>query len=196
MKKHYFSLNAFYVLLLLSVTIFQGCIKDKIDLNKGGNSSISPQLAGALVYSSITMKDIMKNTNKNGQLITDSTGFITLVYKGNLFSLKAADVVTIPAQTPVTENATLSAANVVALNALPMGSTITFSDSSLVNFQTGGGTQVDILNCKTATLVLNLNYTIKDNAVIKITIPGATIGGVAFTQTIPVTYSGSPKYNY
>jgi hypothetical protein len=192
MKKHYFSLNAFYVLLLLSVTIFQGCIKDKIDLNKGGNSSISPQLAGALVYSSITMKDIMKNTNKNGQLITDSTGFITLVYKGNLFSLKAADVVTIPAQTPVTENATLSAANVVALNALPMGSTITFSDSSLVNFQTGGGTQVDILNCKTATLVLNLNYTIKDNAVIKITIPGATIGGVAFTQTIPVTYSGSP----
>jgi hypothetical protein len=192
MKKHYYSLSTFYVLLLFSVTIFQGCIKEKIDLNKGGNSSISPQLAGALIYSSITIKDIMNNTNKNGQLTTDSTGFITLVYKGNLFSLKAADVVTIPAQTPVTDNATLSAANVVALNALPMGSTITFSDSSLVNFQTGGGTQVDILNCKTATLVLNLNYTIKDNAVIKITIPGATLGGVAFTQTIPVTYAGSP----
>lgn len=192
MKKHYYSLNTFYVLLLLSVTIFQGCIKDKIDLNKSGNNSISPQLAGALVYSSITIKDIMNNTNKNGQLTTDSTGFITLVYKGNLFSLKAADVVTIPAQTPVTDNATLSAANVAALNALPMGNTITFSDSSLVNFQTGGGAQVDILNCKTATLVLNLNYTIKDNAVIKITIPGATLGGVAFTQTIPVTYAGSP----
>jgi hypothetical protein len=41
-------------------------------------------------------------------------------------------------------------------------------------------------------LALSLNYTIKDNAVIKITIPGATLGGVAFTQTIPVTYSGSP----
>jgi len=139
MKKHYYSLSTFYVLLLLSVTIFQSCIKDKIDLNKSGNNSISPQLAGALVYSTITMKDIMKNTNKNGQLTTDSTGFITLVYKGNLFSLKAADVVTIPAQTPVTDNMTLSAANVAALNALPPNQTITFSDSSLVNFQTGGG---------------------------------------------------------
>ena len=192
MKKHYTLLRTFYVLLLLSTTIFQGCVKDKIDLNKSGNNSISPQLAGALVYSSLTIKDILNKTNKNGQLTTDSTGFITLVYKGNLFSLKAADVVTIPAQTPVTANVSLSVAEVAALNTLPNGSSITVSDSSLVNFQTGGGAQVDILNCKTATLALNLNYNIKDNAVIKITIPGATLNGIAFTQTIPVTYAGSP----
>src|SRR6185437_2314937 len=180
MKKHNTLLRTFYVLLLLSTTIFQGCVKDKIDLNKSGNNSISPQLAGALVYSSLTIKDILNKTNKNGQLTTDSTGFITLVYKGNLFSLKAADVVTIPAQTPVTANVSLSVAEVAALNTLPNGSSITVSDSSLVNFQTGGGAQVDILNCKTATLALNLNYNIKDNAVIKITIPGATLNGIAF----------------
>ncbi|HXU25824.1 MAG TPA: hypothetical protein VN698_01225 [Bacteroidia bacterium] len=192
MKKHYSSLNTFSGLLLVTAIFFQACVKDKIDLNKSGNSSISPQYAGALIYSSLTIKDILNNTNKNGQLTTDSTGFITLVYKGNLFSLKAADVVTIPAQTPVTANVSLSATEAAALNALPNGSSITVSDSSLVNFQTGGGAQVDILNCKTATLALNLNYTIKDNAVIKVTIPGATLGGVAFTQTIPVTYTGSP----
>jgi hypothetical protein len=189
MKKY---LLVFYILLVSIVIAFQGCVKDKINLNQSGNNSISPQYAGALVYSSLTLKDIMNNTNKNGQLTTDSTGFVTLVYKGNLFSLKAADVVTIPTQTPVNGNTTLSAIEITALNALPPGGTITFSDSSLVSFQTGGSAQVDILNCKTATLALNLNYNIKDNAVIKVTIPGATLNGVVFTQTIQATYVNSP----
>jgi len=190
MKKQ---LPIFYISLILSVIAFQGCVKDKIDLTKSGNNSISPQYAGALVYSSLTIKDIMKNANKNQQLTADSTGFITLVYKGNLFSLKAADVVTIPAQTPVNGNTTLSAAEIAVLNALPSPTGImTVSDSSLINFQTGGSAQIDILNCKTATLALNLTYNIKDNAVIKVTIPGATLNGVVFTQTIPVTYVNSP----
>ena len=192
MKKHYLSLSTFHILLLFSVIFFQGCVKDRIDLNKSGNNSVSPQAAGALIYSSLTLKDIMKNTDKNGQLVTDSSGFVTLVYKGNLFSLKAADIVTIPAQTPVTANVSLSAVQATALNALPTGQTLTVSDSSLINFQTGGQAQIDILNCKTATLALNFNYTIKDNALIKVTIPGATLNGVVFTQTIQVTYTGSP----
>jgi hypothetical protein len=161
-------------------------------LNKSGNSSINPQYAGALVYSSLTLADIMKQTNKNGQLTTDSTGFVTLVYKGNLFSLKAADVVTIPVQPAASANISLTAAEVTALNTPPFVGNLTFSDSTLINFQAGSQTQVDILNCKTATLALSLNYSIKDDAVIKITIPGATLGGVVFTQSIPVTYSGSP----
>jgi hypothetical protein len=194
MKKLYSSLNAFSILLLLSLTIFQGCIKDKIDLNKSGNNSISPQFAGALVYSSLTIKDILAQTNKNGQLTTDSTGFITLVYKGNLFSLKAADVLTIPAQPPVTANTTLSATDAAALNLLPQTQTLTFSDSSLIIFQTTDATQkIDKLNCKTATLALNLNYTIKDDAKIIVTIPGAKNSlGAVFTQTIQVHYTGSP----
>lgn len=193
MKKRYPSLSIFYVLLLLNAAIFQGCIKDKIDLNKSGNNSISPQLAGALIYSSITIKDIMNNTNKNGQLTTDSTGFITLVYKGNLFSLKAADVLTIPTPQPaVSATTNLSVADVTAINLLGTGNSITISDSSLVNFQTGGQAQIDVLNCKTANLSFNLNYTIKQDANIKITIPGATLNGIAFTQTIPITYTGSP----
>ena len=192
--KKYHKKNFLYILLIMVAMVFQGCVKNHIDLNNSGNNSISPQYAGALIYSSLTLKDIMNQTNKNGQLTSDSTGFVTLVYKGNLFSLKAADVVTIPVQPATNANVSLTAAEVFALNTPPYGGNITFSDSTLINFQTSNGnqTQIDILNCKTATLALSLNYTIKDSALIKITIPGATLGGVAFTQTIPVTYSGSP----
>lgn len=191
-KKHFYKTTFFYVLLIIGSIIFQSCVKEKIDLNKSGNNSIGPQFAGALVYSTLNLGDIMKKANKNGQLTTDSTGFITLVYKGNLFSLKAADVVTIPVQPPTNDNYTLTATNVVAINAAPIGGTIPISDSSLINFQAGGSTQIDILNCKTATLAINLNYGIEHNAVIKISIPSATLSGIPFTQTIPVTYSGSP----
>ncbi len=190
--KKYYKQGFLFVLLVIGLTTFQGCVKNHIDLNKSGNNSISPQYAGALVYSSLTLADIMNKTNKNGQLTSDSTGFVTLVYKGNLFSLKAADVVTILVQPAANANVSLTAAEVLALNTPPYGGNITFSDSTFITFQAGGQTQIDILNCKTANLALSLNYSIKDNAIIKITIPGATLGGVAFTQTIPVTYSGSP----
>jgi len=191
-KKRFYKTIFFCVLLIIGITIFQACVKEKIDLTKSGSNSIGPQYAGALVYSRLNLGDIMKKTNKNGQLTTDSTGFITLVYKGNLFSLKAADVVTIPSQTPASVNYGLSAADVIAINAAPIGGAIPVKDSSLINFQAGGSTQIDILNCKTASLAINLVYGIKHNASIKITIPSATLGGIPFTQTIPVTYSGSP----
>jgi len=81
---------------------------------------------------------------------------------------------------------------VVALNLLTGSNTYTIKDSSLINFQPGGGTQINTLNCKTATLGINLNYGIEHNAVINISIPAATLGGVPFSQSIPVTYTGSP----
>lgn len=69
--------------------------------------------------------------------------------------------------------------------------TFTIKDSSLVNFQAGGATQINSLSCKTATLAINISYGIKHNASIVISIPAATLGGVPFSQTIPITYSGS-----
>ena len=197
MKNNFYRFSPLYIVfIIVSTLLFHACVKDKIDLNKSGNNSINPQYAAALIYSSLSLADIMAKTNKNGQLTTDSTGFITLVYKGNLFSLKAADLVTIPSQNPVSATYALSATDVVAVNAAPVGGTITVKDSSLINFQTGGAAQINILNCKTATLSLNLNYDIEQNALIKVSIPGATLGGVIFTQNIPVTvpvpYSGGP----
>ena len=134
------------------------------------------------------MADIMSKANKNGQ-VTDSAGLLILVYKGNLFSLPATSVVPnpMPAQTPVNISYSLSVVDAAAISALPPASTYTITDSSLINFQPGGTTQINTLNCKTATLGINLNYGIEHSASIKVTIPGATLGGVPFTQTIPVT---------
>ncbi len=191
MKKSYFKVIPSCICLLIVVMSFQACVKEKIDVTKSGNNSINPQYAGALVYSSLTLADIMKKTNNNGQIVADSTGFLTLVYKGNLFSLPAAQVATIPTQPPVSGNYSLSNADVIAINALPNGSPFTIKDSSLVNFQAGGSTQINTLSCKTATLNININYGIAHTATIIVSIPAATLGGVPFSKSIPITYSGS-----
>lgn len=120
MKQYYFKTAFFCTCILTVILSFQSCVKEKIDVTKSGNSSINPQYAGALVYSSLTLADIMKKTNNNGQIVADSTGFLTLVYKGNLFSLPAAQLATIPAQSPVSGNYALSNADVTAINILPL----------------------------------------------------------------------------
>lgn len=191
MKHYYSKITSLCICLLIVVVSFQSCVKEKIDVTKSGNNSINPQYAGALVYSSLTLADIMKKTSKNGQLVADSTGFLTLVYKGNLFSLPAAQVATIPVQSPVSGNYSLSNADATAINALPNGSTFTIKDSSLVNFQAGGTTQINTLSCKTATLNININYGIAHTATIVVSIPAATLGGVPFSKSIPIAYSGS-----
>lgn len=190
MKNQYSKLRYFSVLITLSLIIFQACVKEKIDITKTGNNSISPQYAGALVHSNLTMKDILRKTNQNGQLV-DSSGFLILVYKGNLFSLPASQLVNIPTQSPVSGSYSLSNADAAAINALPANSTFTVKDSSLVNFTAGGGTQINTLNCNTASLAISLSYGITHTSTITITIPAATLGGVPFIQTIPINYTGS-----
>jgi hypothetical protein len=195
-KNYFLRLSPFYVLFAISISLLQSCIKEKIDLTKTGNNSISPQYAAAMVYSSLTLADIMAQGNKNGQITTDSAGFITLVYKGNLLSLKATDIVSFPAQAPTSGSHALSPTEAAAISVAPVGTTIPISDSSLIDFQTGGAAQINTLNCKTATLGLNLSYGIEHSASIKVSIPAATLNGIPFTATIPVTvpvpYSGGP----
>jgi hypothetical protein len=193
MKKYFYKLSPLYMLLVVGLTTFQACVKEKINLNESGNNSISPQYAGPLVYSSLTMADIMSKANKNGQIVADSTGFLTLVYKGNLFSLPATSIVSnpMPAQNPVNMNYALTAADASAINALPAGNNYSILDSSLISFSPGGTTQINTLNCKTANLAININYGIANNALIKVTIPGATLSGVPFTQNILVNYGGT-----
>ncbi|MHB8259167.1 MAG: hypothetical protein ACYDCN_05960 [Bacteroidia bacterium] len=177
---------------LLIILTLSSCVKNKIDLTKAGGSSVSPQFAGALVYSSLTLNDILIKPKSNGSITTDPSGFITLVYKGNLFSLKASQVDSIPAQTASNASYSLSATDAAAINLLPSGGTYTVKDSSLINFTTSGGTAINTLNCKTANLAVNINYGIKHSAVINIIIPGATSPtGVVFAQSIPITYSGT-----
>ena len=186
MNKLYSKITPFYILIAVGLITFQACIKEKIDVTKSGNNSINPQYAGALVYSSLTLKNIMAKASTKGQITTDSTGFLTLVYKGQLVSIPTSSIVTIPTQPATNVSFTLTPAEVTAINATPTTSTISVSDSSFINFQAGGNTQVNTLSCKTATLSLNLSYGLEQDAVIKVTIPSATLNGVPFSQTIPI----------
>ena len=183
-----------YIYLCLTIMAFNSCVKKNIDLNDMSDQQWTPELAVPLVNSSFTIKDILIESDKNGNISIDpTTGFCTLIYRGNLISVRGSDLIPLTTQT-VSSNYSLSAGDVAGINALPTNSSYTVNYNSSVNYSTGNSTaKIDELTLKTGNLALTLNSTIKQNCVLHISIPSAKKNNVAFSQFIIIPAStGSP----
>jgi hypothetical protein len=168
---------------------FQSCIKDNFKFDKLAQTEYSPSIAIPLVYSSLTIQDLVTQGDHNGLIIVGSDKFCTLVYKGNLFSLEASDLLQLPDQQQPVYSASLSPAEIAALTA---AGTVTSSYTQTVNFTSGiNSPQIDSMNLKTGSLNINLNSDFRFSGQVKITIPTAKKGGVVFSKTLPINYSGS-----
>jgi hypothetical protein len=167
---------------------FQSCVKDNFDFKKLSQTDYHPNIAVPLVYSSLTIQDLLTKSNQN-LIIVGSDKFCTLVYKGNLFSLAAADIITIPDNQPPPFSASLSSGQISALG---IAGTVMVPYSQTVAFDAGvNGPKIDSIGFKAGTLGLSLNSDFKYSGQIKVIIPGAKKNGVVFTQVIPFTYTGS-----
>ncbi len=176
-------------LLFMAIIIFsiQSCIKDNFQLNKLAKTDYTPNLAAPLIYSSITIQDLLNNSGHNGIVSVGSDNFCTIIYKGNLFSLLASDLITIPNQTPPAYSASLTAAQIASF---PTSGTFTVAYSQTVNFNSGT-VKIDSLIFKSGMLNISLNSSLKFSGQIAINIPSAKKNGVPFSQTLPFTYSGT-----
>ncbi len=178
----------FGIILLSAIMIsaVQSCIKDNFDLNKLTKIDYSPNLAVPLIYSSLTISDLL---NKGGSQVVsvDANNFCSIIYRSNLFSLKASDVITLPNQTVPPFS--------TPLNTGPNPAGFTFTQSlppQIVAFNTGtNGPLIDSIKFKTGSLDITINSDINDNGSIVIQIPSAKKNGVAFSKTILLTYTGT-----
>ena len=76
--------------------VLNSCVKKKIDFDNLADQQLTPEIALPLVNSSFTIKDILSKSDNNGNVSIDpNTNFCTLVYKGELFSVKATDIITL-----------------------------------------------------------------------------------------------------
>lgn len=178
------------VLAAISVIIlFNACIKDNFDFNKLAKTEWNPNLAVPLVYSSLTVQDILTKNDKSGVIHVDSTNFCTLVYQGNLFSIGASDLVKMPDQDipPYTASLDLSQIPILVSNA-----TITIPYSQTINFTPGtNNPKIDSVVFKSGMLDLKLNSDFKYNGKVKIEIPTARKNGKIFSETLSLNYTGT-----
>lgn len=182
-----FSVCIFFVFLITS------CIKDNFEMDKLAKSEWNPNIAVPLVYTSLSVQDILTKNDKTGIIKVDSNKFCTLLYQGNLFSIIASDLVKIPDQTipPYSASLTLAEIPILVSNA-----TITVQSSQTINFTPGtNNPKIDSLIFKTGLLDLMLTSDFKFNAKVKIDIPGAKKNGKTFSAILNVTYNGTVPVN-
>src|ERR1035437_10877225 len=94
-KKSMLLIASFLFMAILIFTI-QSCIKDNFKLNKLAKTDWNPNIAVPLIYSSLTVQDILTKADHQGVVSVGNDNFCTIVYKGNLFSLKGSDLIQIP----------------------------------------------------------------------------------------------------
>jgi hypothetical protein len=181
--------------LVIAALAFNSCVKKKMDFDNMADQQWTPELAIPLVNSNFTIKDILLETDKNNQIEVDGTGFCTLVYKGNLFSVKGTDLIPLT-NNNVSTTYNLTAGDALGINALPTGSTYTMNFSNLVSYTTGNSSvQIDEMTLKTCDLNIAVNSTFKQSSVLTISIPNAKKAGVPFSQTIVIPASSGGNIN-
>ena len=171
------------------ISFFSACIKDNFDFNKLAKIEWNPNIAVPLVYSTLTVQDILTKNDKSGVIYVDSTNFCTLVYQGNLFSIIASELVKIPDQDipPFTASLDLSQIPILLSNA-----TITIPYSQTINFTPGtNNPKMDSIVFKSGMLDLKLNSDFRFNGKVKIEIPTARKNGKMFSETLTLNYTGN-----
>jgi hypothetical protein len=179
-----------YITILLLLVLASGmtsCYKDRFDVNRieqGG--TWSPDVAVPLIYSNMTLKDILDDYDHDNLFVEDGSGFLYLVYTKNILSQKAEDLLAIPNQN------LNSSFNFSVTGALPFGTDLTAAPNTInYSFTMPNNAVIDELDAKDGMFNFvvyssNLNH----NATINVSIPQATMGGVPFNQNIEY-FSGS-----
>ncbi len=186
-----------YILLctigIISICVFSACLKGNFKLKKIADSFWEPDVAIPLVNSSMTLKNILKLSSANNNFSIAADNFVTLVYRGNLFSLRADEVLKIPDQ-PISTSFTFPAAALPAFNALNLQDTFQINPPFTTTFDFNSGSAdsfIDSLTIKSCLFAVNLISTFQQQLIVTVNIPDAKKNGVPFSQTVEVPPAGS-----
>lgn len=178
--------------LIISAVFFlqTACVKDNFDFDKLEDSPIRPEVAVPLVYSSLSMSDILSQ-NTGNTIVTDSNHFCTLIYNGRLLSKKAEDFIYIPDQNSY-QTVALSLGQVTTLN--NFGS-LSFTINQVMDVAMPSGIEIDSSFIKSGILNLVINSDFLQGGSIQFTLPDIKRDGIALTQNIPFSYNNGNPFN-
>src|ERR1700679_2513191 len=84
------------IISILFAFAFSSCVKDMG--RPIASAQYTPLLAAPIINSTLGVNNLLVKDNKNGSIQADSTNFLSLIYRGRLFSLVANSIVKIPNQ--------------------------------------------------------------------------------------------------
>jgi hypothetical protein len=179
------------VMCLMFVNMFLvGCVKDNFDLEKLEQTTLSPEIAVPLVYSSLKLSDMLAG-NPNNTVVVDSNHFCTLIYNGKLFSKTAEDLYAIPDQNTYQTVALTQ----TQINTLSNIGTVTFSVSQLIDVSLPNNMRADSATFKGGSLNLVINSDFLQNGNITVSIPSITKNGMVLSQSAPFSYNNGNPFN-
>jgi len=191
-----------FIVVVLSSLLLTACLKDNFNFKKLAQTEWDPNVAIPLIYSSLTMNDILVKSKSDSVVQVDANNFITLVYKGQYLSLKASDVFIIPDQ-PFSESYNLDAGGVTALTSVPPGQTYSTSYTDTLNFDPNSPATpaqsrivIDSISFKSGNWAVSFASLINDNVQIRMSIPKAKQNGVSFAQTFSINSMGTTNGSY
>lgn len=185
----------FGILLLATGFFLQGCMKEELDLGRIEETTWDPHLAIPLINSSFTIKDLLLEADKRGQVVTDPTsGLCSLVYKGQLQSPSGAEFIILPDQNFQAEYVT-SASDANNINTLPLNGTYLTGTSTTLTFEPDTDVvYIDELTLSSGELVIDITSTINQNVLLTVTVPAAQKNGQVFQQAFPIPAANNTPF--
>lgn len=191
MKKY--SIIALTFIGVICISLLGSCLKGNFKFKKIAGSFWEPDVAVPLVNSSMTLNNILKLSSVNNNFSIAADNFVTLVYRGNLFSLRADEAFIIPDQ-PLSSNFTFPAMAIPAFNALNLQDTFELNPpfTTVFDFNSGSNDSfIDSLTIKSCLFAINFVSTFQQQMVISVSIPDARKNGIPFSQIVEVPPAGS-----
>ena len=76
----------------MSLFLIQSCVKDLQDIDNVEVENWQPEVAVALVNTTVSIQDFLNDFDSEGYLDIDDENFMTLVYESNIFSRNRKDI--------------------------------------------------------------------------------------------------------
>ena len=185
MKKRYLLL-----LIIPAIAFLHGCFKD--DLSRLKAPTWKPDIAVPLVNSSLTIKDMLNKYDTTGFINIDSTNFLSLAYKADVFSADANSLLTFN-DVSTSKSFQLTPVDIVAFQSI--GNITKFRNDTL-SFTNSNGATIDHVIVKTGKIHVSLTSEYLHTIKMQVYIPGCTKNSVPLQLTANLTYTGTTPILY
>jgi len=152
-------------------------------------SSWNPILAVPLAHATFGVYDILARTDSSELvIIDDNSGEIALVYKGEVVSFDAEEIISIPdAQTQFTYD--MADFGIIPIPSFIASANTTSSETFDIN--PGNGVEIHTITFKEGSLGMQLTTDLRHDLTINISFPELIKNGQPINETVNLIYSGS-----
>ncbi len=172
------------IVAVMLLSLMQSCIKkEDFEFDKIAETHWNPNVALPLIHSALSIDNIL-NLTDTGTVLVDNTHFVTIVYKGNIYSIYGYEFL------PLIDQSSNQAINLTAPEIVTLSSgSVTTTRNTILPFGVANGEHIDSMQLKNGMLDINISSVIRHSGVLTVSIPTAKLNGVPFQKNIPFTFN-------